>query len=1494
MKITALALALTTTLTAAMHLISTNSPRLLVQMQQDQQPLTDAEVEDSSIYINEIQVANIDMFIDPSYNYGGWVEIHNPASKSVSLSGLYVSDDPDSLQKCKLPTNYGLVTAKGNRCVWFDHYAPKGDLTQSDVAFKQVPFRLNPEGGIIIFSNTAGEIIASQTYPPAIARCSYARITDGSDTWAYCSTPTPAKSNNGSSFASVQLPPPVVNLDATVYTNPLQVQVTIPEGATLRYTTNGSTPTLSNGSTSTDGIFQVSNTTRVYRFRLFQDGKLPSAVVTRTYIYRTKDYYLPIVSVVTDQKNLYDNTIGAYTDGTNGISGNNKDSSNKNRNWERPVNFEYLVPDDDGGSFLMALNQECDFEVCGGWSRHFSPASSFRLKGAKYYLGNNYFPYPVFKDKPFIKNKVLQIRNGGNDNNCRIRDAAIHQMVIESGFYLDCQACQPAHIFINGTYKFMFNIREPNNKNLGYSNYGIDNDEMDQFEINGSKGYQQKTGDDVAFRRWMTLAQQLAADPTNEGIYQEICELVDIDEYTNYMAAECYIGSGDWLTNSNNVKGFRARDDGKFHLVMMDVDAGFGSTSMLSNLSGSLNDSRYDTRHNFLIEIFLNMLKHAGFKRRFVDAYSIVNASVFTPERAKEVTQRMASLSETALSFDGQSPWNSANSLANSISSTSNRLARMNTLRSYLGLSNPYIVSLSSNLPSARLLLNGQEIPQNYFSGNIYPPATLKAQAPAGYRFTGWKADGVFSASETTIALDDTWQYYDQGSLDGKSWKAASYNTSGWKSGTGPFGYGTVGIEAGKGDYNTTIDYGSNSSQKRPTYYFRKTVKLNSTPTADDIYRLTYYVDDGCIIYVNGTEVERYHMPDGTPTYNTYSTTYEGSQAYSATITLDNALLHAGENIIAVEVHNTSASSSDIFWGATLLHDSSAAITDSAEITLDDLGTTGTYGIVAQFERIDDAELLAELATPVKVNEVSAGNSVFIGDAFKKNDWLELFNPTDTDLDAAGLYLSDDLNDPFKFQIPIGSALNTIIPAQGHLILWADKLEPVSQLHTNFKLGNEDDQMVLVTSSDEFVTVNKPYFDKHPSLRTFADALIYVAHKGDESVGRYPDGSNTFYRMTRPTIQRQNALHSYDEAVGTDEGIMQLENFELAMDEGWNWMSYPLDRNLEVNTFADHVRTILSQSEQAVRNEKKLTFNGSLQTIASNQLYKMDLDAPATYTFKGRCPEKNVISLLRGWNWIGYSATGAQTLSDALRNTTVDHGDIIMSQHGFSIYSVASGWLGTLSSFVPGEGYLYKARRNKNLIISQPKQELNLRRRIGPRAIDRRNGIDPNAYPDAMGIIATILLDGESVDPERFELTAYAGDECRGAAEVAANRLFILLYGQGGEEITFRVTERTDGSDEGGQAATVDDGDTDVTYSVEETFTFDADVLGSVITPTVLHITSVHTAVQPPVHTEVRQPAGFYTLSGLYLGTDRQALQPGTLYIVHHADGSARKLLLRR
>ena len=1059
-----------------------------------------------NLIINELQVSNLDMFMDPSWNFGPWIELYNPSDKDVVLAGLYVSDDMANLQKYRLTPAHGMLKAKGYATIWFDHY--------DQYCPTQVNFKLDAEGGTIYIADENGTQIASFSYPASILRCSYARITDGNTKWSWCSNPTPGASNDAGVYAKKQIADPVVNRNGGVFVGTTVVKVTIPEGATLRYTTDGTTPTLTNGAKSDNGSFTFNKTT-VYRFRLFQDGMLPSNVVTRSYILREKDYNVPIISVVTDNANIFGADYGILVQGNgNGRSGRGQSGKcNWNMEWDRPVSVEYMP---DGGA--ATVSQEVDMSAVGGWSRAFTP-HSFKLKANKIY-GLNYYPYPMFENKPYNKNKTLQIRNGGNDNYCRIIDPALQTIVARSGIDVDCQSYKPVFVYFNGKLYDVLNMREPNNKHFAEANFGIDNEEMDQFEYSPDSAYCQMEGTKDMFNQWYELSK----NASNDAVYEQIKQIVDIDEFINYMAVEFYIGPTDWLTNSNNIKGYRQTvEGGKFRFVLFDTDS-YGSTNLFNDVQNTQwqqLDYMYDTQSSLykeieLTTIWLNMLNNAEFRKKFIDTFCLVTGSIFNPDRCKEIINELATTAYAAMNQQGGSPWNSANQMMNTLSSNRQR-TMINNMKNYgrFNLSSvPSITgTLSTNSAEAKLMLNGMPVPTNKFSGQLFPPVTIEADAPAGYVFKGWS-----SADETVrtgiFERNTTWKYYDKGSLDGTSWKAMGYNDATWATGSAPLGYASAGSTVAN-DVKTTLNYGGNANSKYPTYYFRKTIALPSAPTSADKFYLNYTIDDGFVIYVNGVEAGRYNMPSGTPTFNTYASSYAPNNPDAGELEISGSYFKKGENVIAVEVHNNSANSTDIEWAATL---ESVSKNEGGNIVSTDreytLPTRGSFNLTAVFEKT-----AANATAPVCINEISAENDMAMNtDYFKKDDWIELYNTTDEPIDVAGMYLSDDASKPKKFQIPAGNGLNTLIQPHGYLVVWASKRDiKADQIHANFKLSNADNKLVLLTAENG----------------EWADTLRYVTQGPKESVMRYPDGGKKVYHTNMPTIAKSNFLTSYSKFLYT-------------------------------------------------------------------------------------------------------------------------------------------------------------------------------------------------------------------------------------------------------------------------------------------------------------------------------------------------------------------------
>ncbi|WP_339279229.1 S-layer homology domain-containing protein [Paenibacillus sp. FSL W8-1187] len=199
----------------------------------------------------------------------------------------------------------------------------------------------------------------------------------------------------------------------------------------------------------------------------------------------------------------------------------------------------------------------------------------------------------------------------------------------------------------------------------------------------------------------------------------------------------------------------------------------------------------------------------------------------------------------------------------------------------------------------------------------------LSAALAAGIAWPG--AQPAQAAEETPLKLVEgggNWKVLVTPADQGSVWRAV-YDDSSWGAGTAPLGYPVQASTATSrfGGIATTIGYGGSSSNKYLTTYFRKTVQLSG---AADYKRFvgSFGVDDGMVLYVNGTEIARYNMPEGPISYSTLSV--EGKSAplsfYDVDLTDKLAgVVKEGANEIAVEVHQQSKSSSDLYFDMELL-----------------------------------------------------------------------------------------------------------------------------------------------------------------------------------------------------------------------------------------------------------------------------------------------------------------------------------------------------------------------------------------------------------------------------------------------------------------------------------------------------------------------------------------------------------------------------------------------
>ncbi len=161
------------------------------------------------------------------------------------------------------------------------------------------------------------------------------------------------------------------------------------------------------------------------------------------------------------------------------------------------------------------------------------------------------------------------------------------------------------------------------------------------------------------------------------------------------------------------------------------------------------------------------------------------------------------------------------------------------------------------------------------------------------------------------IARRSTWTYWDRGGDLGAGWRSRTFDDATWARGAGVLGYGEPYV-------NTTVSYGPSATNKYRTTYFRNRFTVADPAAVTSMIGELMY-DDGAVVYLNGTELARPSMPSGTITASTFAADREAGNAH---LTFDwtsaRGLLVAGTNVITVEVHQDSSTSSDLIFDLAL------------------------------------------------------------------------------------------------------------------------------------------------------------------------------------------------------------------------------------------------------------------------------------------------------------------------------------------------------------------------------------------------------------------------------------------------------------------------------------------------------------------------------------------------------------------------------------------------
>lgn len=1049
----------------------------------------------SQVLINEVMASNASSDPD-NVNNSDWIELYNTSANSIDMGGYSLSDDAKNPSMWQFPSGT-VIAAHGYLIVYADDLGK--DLHTN--------FKLSKVGERMVLVNKQGVVLDSFVFPYQLTNISYGRKWNEPQVLGYFEVPTPGAINDDQMARGIS-PIPVFSVKGGFYSGSQTVGIAVAsQDADIFYTLDGTEPTM--GSTPYASPIVLTKTS-VLRAKTFENDFLPGLTITQTY-FIDETVNLPVISLVTDPDHFFSDETGIYVEGTAGVAGYcTSVPHNVNQDWERPVNIELFEKDGTVG-----LNQMAGVKIFGGCSRIRYPIKSLAFYARKEYETSS-FDYQLFPDKSSREYDTFILRASGDDQPGTMFKDALTQMVVKDVIDVDVQAYRPVVVYINGEYWGIHNMREKINEHYANDNFGVKADSVDVMKRNPANSWDIIHGNADHYNAMIAYLNN--NDITQPTHYNYICNQLDKDEYINYQITQIFFGGRDWP--GNNIKFWRSREKpyDRWRWVLYDLDHTF--TEFYSDIMDEATkvDCGCDWPNPpWSTYLFRRMLENKSFRDEFIQRFFLYSESHFSRERIHGIIDQLQGvlapeIPRHILRWGGQktntpdntwvSPifptveqWEWNVNQMRSFTDTRHEMAKKQVM-DYFGL--PAIAGFTATVEPAS---QGSIVVANAAITN----ATVSADIPSGqqldisctpepgYVLSHWEVTSGQENDSTLISRGDSWKYLESWGTPATDWMSLNFDEENWKEGTAEFGYGD-------GNESTVLGFGGDSQNKMITSWFRKKFVI-ADKTAFTRYTLHLLRDDGARVYVNGTEVIRDNMDRwSVGSYSTAVANVNGAdETYFNAFQINPALLNEGLNVIAVEIHQASASSSDMSFDMDLMgtHLKEGSTITSAESNLS-LTMTGYTSVTAHI--IPDTKVVES----VFINEVMAKNSSGYPDELGHyEDWIELYNGGSSPVDLAGLYLTDAMPPRDVWLIPSGSPESTTILPFGYKVFFADGESSEGLLHAGFKLDKDGDQVALlqVVGKDTLVI----------------DHLQFGAQNDNISWGRYPDGSDPMKFMPLST-----------------------------------------------------------------------------------------------------------------------------------------------------------------------------------------------------------------------------------------------------------------------------------------------------------------------------------------------------------------------------------------
>ena len=630
---------------------------------------------------------------------------------------------------------------------------------ESELSPLHTDFKLSSSGDSLFLKNENGDLIDSLIVPALSANISYG--VSFSNQLVVYDIPTPGELNDSAEFEGVLAVPLNFSHDGGIINTNINLEITGQADEEIRYTLDFTEPTI-NSELYTGPISIQQNS--IVRAKAFKENYISLHSNTRNYFFNIQSD-LPIIHLVSDEYNLFDDDYGIYAYGDDYNSNYPYFGANFWQDWERPVHIS-MYEDNN-----LVFNSNGGIKIYGAYSRGWDQKSLALYARSDYGAGD--FEYQFFDDLTYDSFESLVLRNSGNDwMRTNLRDAAITSLMKNSG--LDYQSFKTISTYINDNYWGLYNLREKVSENFIASKHDVDADDVTMLTNNAEI----VDGDNQEYIELTAFVQQ--NNFYNQDNYNYVSDQIDIDNFIIYNVAQIYMDNRDYP--GNNIKYWKV-PGGKWKWILYDTDFGFAGqwwsewdqyyAHTFNTLDFVLSGNQTTWANPQWATLFLRkLMQNEEFRHKFINRFADEMNTRFLPSNVTdhflEIHDNMYNEMLNHIDRWIQSePWVNVNTVYQFVDNMNNfAINRQPIVKQQIldefNLDNYFEIRLYNDNPERGYIRvnNNLRIQEEQWGGDYFEdvPITLKAIAESGYEFSHWSGLIDSTDAEIEINLNNTSQ----------------------------------------------------------------------------------------------------------------------------------------------------------------------------------------------------------------------------------------------------------------------------------------------------------------------------------------------------------------------------------------------------------------------------------------------------------------------------------------------------------------------------------------------------------------------------------------------------------------------------------------------------------------------------------------------------------------------------------------------------------------